>query len=80
MAARSLNRFSSPTMLTDSTLVLGATAKQWDMALTGNLEKTLLDVKRRVAEVATLGGIVDDACVPESNDLATAVKGLRKNR
>lgn len=40
-------RFSSPTVLTNETHVLGATVKEWDDALTGNMEKTLAEVKRR---------------------------------
>lgn len=44
-------RFSSPTVLTDSTPVLGATAKEWHDALTGNMEETLAEVKKRVEEL-----------------------------
>jgi hypothetical protein len=51
MSTKKFNRFSSPTVLTDDTPILGATAKQWAAALTGNMEITLQEVKRRVREV-----------------------------
>lgn len=41
-------RFSSPTVLTDDMEVLGATVKQWDDALTGNFQKSLEEIKKRV--------------------------------
>jgi hypothetical protein len=50
MTARRLNRFSSPSVLTDDSRILGATVKDWDKALTGNIDKTLAELKKRVLE------------------------------
>lgn len=46
-------RFANPSVLNDSTRILGSTAKEWDQALTGNMEKALAEVKRRVVDVET---------------------------
>ncbi|MES3024314.1 MAG: hypothetical protein V4857_22325 [Pseudomonadota bacterium] len=46
------NRFSSPTVLTGDTPFLGSTVEKWDKAFTGNMEKTLAEVKRRAEAVA----------------------------
>jgi hypothetical protein len=40
--------FASPSVLTDETVVLGATAMQWDHALTGNFQQTLDNIKARI--------------------------------
>ncbi len=40
------NRFGTVTVLNGKTPVLGATAEEWDKALTGNMGLTLLEVKR----------------------------------
>lgn len=42
---RGPKRFSSPTVLRGDAPFLGATVKQWDDALTGNMEKSLARVK-----------------------------------
>ena len=39
-------RFSSPVILDESTKFLGATAGEWDRALTGNFAETLIVVKK----------------------------------
>jgi hypothetical protein len=39
--------FASPTVLTDDTIILGATAKEWHQALTGGFQKSLDIVKAR---------------------------------
>ena len=40
-------RFSSPTILQGDAPFLGATVQEWDTAFTGNMDKTLAEVKRR---------------------------------
>lgn len=47
--ARSERRFGSPTVLKDDDPFLGATVKEWDEALTGNIEQTLAKLKARTA-------------------------------
>lgn len=42
------SRFGSPTVLTWDAPFLGATVKEWDDALTGNMDKSLAEVKRLV--------------------------------
>ena len=71
----SLNRFASPTSLTGATRVMGATAKQWDEALTGDMENSLKLVRARVQAMheAALAGKIDVRHVP-SGDLASAIK------
>jgi hypothetical protein len=44
------SRFGSPTVLTWDAPFLGATVKEWDDALTGNMDKSLAEVKR-LAEI-----------------------------
>jgi hypothetical protein len=46
LTARRSNRFSAPTVLRNDTLVLGATAQAWDQVFTGNMDKTLAEVKK----------------------------------
>ena len=41
------HRFSSPTGLKGDAPFLGATVQEWDQAITGNMEKTLAEVKLR---------------------------------
>ncbi len=67
--ARSERRFGSPTVLKDDDPFLGATVKEWDEALTGNIEKTLTDLK-----VRTSGNTPKrDISKATSFDLASAV-------
>lgn len=47
MNSRNKQRFASPGVLTESTMVLGATAKQWDEALTGDFVATLETYRAR---------------------------------
>lgn len=39
--------FSSPTLLKGDAPFLGATVQEWDKAITGNMDRTLAEVKRR---------------------------------
>ena len=76
MTTKSYDRFKSPTRLTDATKVMGATAKQWDEALTGDMENSLKIVKARVQAIrrdAATGQMIDVRQVP-SGDLASAIK------
>lgn len=41
------DRFASPTSLRGDAPFLGATVKQWDHAIVGNMEQTLAQIKRR---------------------------------
>ncbi|MBV6324506.1 hypothetical protein [Duganella violaceipulchra] len=43
----SADRFRSPTTLKGNAPFLGATVKQWDLAIVGNMEHTLAQIKRR---------------------------------
>ena len=40
-------RFSSPTVLKGDASFLGATVREWDKAILGNMDKTLAQVKLR---------------------------------
>lgn len=40
-------RFSTPTVLNGDAPFLGATVQEWDRAITGNVDKTLAQVKLR---------------------------------
>lgn len=42
-----VRRFSSPTVLKGDAPFLGATVQEWDKAITGNMDKTLAQVKLR---------------------------------
>ena len=43
----SARRFSSPTVLKGDAPFLGATVQEWDKAITGDMDKTLAQVKLR---------------------------------
>ncbi|PHV19145.1 hypothetical protein CSQ92_27615 [Janthinobacterium sp. BJB446] len=60
-------RFSSPTVLKGDAPFLGATVQEWDKAITGNMEKTLAQVKRR----AMGNGPKRDASKATTFDLAS---------
>jgi hypothetical protein len=47
----SADRFKAPTTLRSDAPFLGATVRQWDHAIVGNMEQTLAQIKRR-AELA----------------------------
>lgn len=66
------SRFKHVTVLSGKTPVLGATADEWDKALTGNMRQTLVEVKRKASsgvkrvydnsvdyEQATLQALID---------------------
>jgi len=42
-----VDRFTSPTRLRGDAPFLGATVKQWDRAIVGNMEQTLAQIKKR---------------------------------
>lgn len=48
MSTKMSGRFTTVTRLTSETKVLGATAKQWDEALTGDMANSLKIVKEKV--------------------------------
>lgn len=75
MTTKTYSRFTTPTRLTDATKVLGATAKQWDEALTGDMTNSLKIVKARVqaAKNASSTTAIDLRQLP-SGDLASAIK------
>lgn len=60
------NRFNKITVLSGKTPVLGATAEEWDKALTGNMRQSLVEVKRLAAT-----GIKRDVSQATSFDVAT---------
>ena len=76
MTARRSPRFSSPGVLTGETRLLrGVAARDWDKALTGNMDKTLADLKVRLLA----GGEKRDASKAVSFDVAsTAKKYIRR--
>ena len=75
MTTKTFDRFKSPTRLTSTTKVMGATAKQWDEALTGDMENTLKIFKARAQAMhkAAAGQMIDVRQIP-SGDLASAIK------
>lgn len=67
------NRFSNVTVLSGDTRILGATAGEWDKALTGNMLETLQEVRRRATT-----GVKRDVTQATSLDVASFVgKRLR---
>ncbi len=48
----SSHRFASPTVLRGDSAFLGATVDVWDKAITGEMEKTLAEVKLRALDKA----------------------------
>ena len=69
LKTRSARRFSSPTVLRGDAPFLGATVQEWDKALTGNLDKTLAQVKQR----ATGNSPKRDAAKATTLDVASSV-------
>jgi hypothetical protein len=63
----SAHRFSSPTVLKGDAPFLGATVKEWDKAITGDMSKTLAQVKLR----AMGNGPKRDASKATTFDLAS---------
>ncbi len=75
MTTKTFDRFKSPTRLTEATKVMGATAKQWDEALTGDMENSLKIVKARVQAIRKAAATGEfDAQKTPSGDLASAIK------
>lgn len=67
------NRFSNINVLSADSRILGATASEWDRALTGNMQETLQEVKRRATT-----GVKRDVAQATSLDIASFVgKRLR---
>jgi hypothetical protein len=74
---RESNRFESPAILKNDTLILGATAQEWDKVLTANMDVTLAEVKR----LALSREPKRDASKATSFDLASfAGKRLQKTK
>jgi len=65
---RGHRRFDSPGVLRGDAPFLGATVKEWDDALTGNMEKTLAEIKLRTANAPKR-----DASEAVTSDLASSV-------
>ena len=63
----SVNRFTSPAVLRGDAPFLGATVQVWDEAITGNMEKTLAEVK----SLAMGNGPKRDASKATTSDLAS---------
>ena len=63
----SARRFSSPTVLKGDAPFLGATVQEWDKAITGDMDKTLAQVKLR----AMGNGPKRDASKATTFDLAS---------
>jgi hypothetical protein len=67
------SRFKQVTVLSGTTPVLGATAEEWDKALTGNMRQTLVEVKRKADS-----GVKRDVSNATSFDVASfASKQIR---
>ncbi|NVD69987.1 hypothetical protein HUX88_05385 [Duganella sp. BJB1802] len=49
LKARRPDRFQAPTALQGDAPFLGATVRQWDRAIVGNMEQTLAQIKRQAA-------------------------------
>lgn len=47
-------RFTTPEALTNETIVLGVPVKDWDKAIVGDFEKTLVEVRRRAKHSSTI--------------------------
>lgn len=71
------SRFAAPTVLTDDTIILGATAKQWHQALTGGFQQSLDIVKARVQALSSAGSHHKTDTSSAQLDLANS---YRKNR
>lgn len=69
-------RFSAPTELKGDSPFLGATVQEWDDALTGNMHKSVAEVKRRAMDTA----VKRDASKATSTDVASsfAARSSRK--
>jgi hypothetical protein len=63
----SARRFSSPTVLKGDAPFLGATVQEWDKAITGDMDKTLAQVKLR----AMGNGPKRDVSKATTSDLAS---------
>jgi hypothetical protein len=54
MLSKKLRRFAAPGKLRGSAEVLGVSVAVWDQAFRGNLDKSLVEVQKRVSEVAAV--------------------------
>ncbi len=64
-----VGRFGSPTELKGDTPFLGATVEEWDVAITGDMEKSLAQVKARAMAKAPKRNVADTTAF----DLASSV-------
>lgn len=67
--APSTRRFDSPTVLKVDAPFLGATVGAWDKAITGNIEATLVQVKKR----AMGGAAKRDISQAVTSDVASSI-------
>ncbi|MFZ6743516.1 hypothetical protein ACO0LC_09850 [Undibacterium sp. JH2W] len=75
MTAKTSGRFSSPTRLDGETTIIGATAKQWDEALTGDMKNSLDIIKEKVQALKHEDVTTQIAMQQmSSGDLASAIK------
>jgi hypothetical protein len=54
MLSKKPRRFAAPGKLTGSAEVLGVSVAAWDQAFRGNLDKSLVEVQKRVSAVAAV--------------------------
>lgn len=76
------SRFSSPKMLTEDTLILGVSMKQWHEVFTKGLDVALADVKDKVDKARNLnpnGFNQEELLQIKSQDVASAFKSVTKN-
>lgn len=67
-------RFDKVKVLTGDTRILGASAEEWDRALTGNMQQTLQHVKRLVDS-----GVTRDLTRDVVRDVASTVAARLRN-
>lgn len=76
MNSRNQQRFSKPGVLESTTRVLGATAQQWDKALTGNFVETLEGYRSRAKNMNLPNSPKSTAGRRVSGDVASAAKSV----
>ncbi|MEM4988013.1 hypothetical protein V8G57_11505 [Collimonas sp. H4R21] len=52
MSIKGASRFLNPGILTDASTLFGVPEKVWHQAFTGNFDKEMVEVRRRVKEMA----------------------------
>lgn len=74
MNSRNQQRFSKPGVLKSTTRVLGATAQQWDEALTGDFVVTLENYRTQAATNTSKKVNASGLSRRASSDVASSVK------